>query len=83
MLKLSAVSSDIGEADDELPIRYVGDSLDIGFNAGYLLDALRNIPGDEIRMSFKAPERAALLEPEGVAGPGSYVCLVMPLRLLD
>jgi DNA polymerase III subunit beta len=44
---------------------------------------LRNIPGEEIRMSFKAPERAALLEPEGVAGPGSYVCLVMPLRLLD
>ena len=28
-------------------------------------------------------ERAATLEPEGWGGPSSYMCLVMPLRLMD
>lgn len=83
MLKFSVQTPDLGEAADELAIRYTGDSLDIGFNANYLLEILRFIPTDEVRMTFKAPERAATLEPEGWADPASYLCLVMPLRLLD
>ena len=70
-------------AQDELPIRYTGDQLDIGFNASYLLEILRYIPTDEVRMTFKAPERAATIEPEGWKDPASYMCLVMPLRLVD
>ena len=83
MLKFSVQTPDLGEAQDELPIRYTGDQLDIGFNASYLLEILRYIPTDEVRMTFKAPERAATIEPEGWKDPGSYMCLVMPLRLVD
>ena len=49
----------------------------------YLLEILRYIPTDEVRLTFKAPERAATLEPEGWTDPATYLCLVMPLRLLD
>lgn len=83
MLKFSVQTPDLGEANDELAIRYTGDALDIGFNANYLLEILRYIPTDEVRVTLKAPERAATLEPEGWADPASYLCLVMPLRLLD
>src|SRR6187399_89082 len=83
LLRFSVQTPDLGEAQDELPIRYTGDQLDIGFNASYLLEILRYIPTDEVRLTFKAPERAATLEPEGWADPASYLCLVMPLRLLD
>jgi DNA polymerase-3 subunit beta len=83
MLKFSVQTPDLGEAQDELPIRYVGDQLDIGFNASYLLEILRYIPTDEVKLTFKAPERAATLEPEGWADPAVYLCLVMPLRLVD
>jgi DNA polymerase-3 subunit beta len=83
MLKFSVTTSDLGEAQDELPIRYTGDPLDIGFNASYLLEILRFIPTDEVRLTFKAPERAATLEPEGWNDPATYMCLVMPLRLMD
>jgi DNA polymerase-3 subunit beta len=83
MLKFSVQTPDLGEAADELAVRYTGDPLDIGFNANYLLEILRYIPTEEVRMTFKAPERAATLEPEGWADPASYLCLVMPLRLLD
>jgi len=83
MLKFSVQTPDLGEAQDELPIRYVGDQLDIGFNASYLLEILRYIPTDEVKLTFKAPERAATLEPENWADSASYLCLVMPLRLVD
>ena len=41
------------------------------------------MPTDEVRMTLKAPERAATVEPEGWTDPASYLCLVMPLRLMD
>ena len=83
MLKFSVQTPDLGEAQDELPIRYTGDQLDIGFNASYLLEILRYMPTDDVRITLKAPERAATLEPEGWSDPASYLCLVMPLRLVD
>jgi DNA polymerase-3 subunit beta len=83
MLKFSVQTPDLGEAQDELPIRFSGDQLDIGFNASYLLEILRYIPTDDVRITLKAPERAATLEPEGWTDPASYLCLVMPLRLVD
>ncbi len=83
MLKFSVQTPDLGEAQDELPIRFSGDQLDIGFNAAYLLEILRYIPTDNVRITLKAPERAATLEPEEWSDPASYLCLVMPLRLVD
>jgi DNA polymerase III subunit beta len=83
MLKFSVQTPDLGEAQDELPIRYTGDQLDIGFNGAYLLEILRYMPTDEIRLTFKAPERAATVEPEGWSDQAKYLCLIMPLRLVD
>ena len=83
MVKFSVQTPDLGEAQDELPVRYTGDPLDIGFNANYLLEILRYIPTDEVKLTFKAPERAATLEPENWSEQADYLCLVMPLRLVD
>jgi DNA polymerase-3 subunit beta len=83
LLRFSVQTPDLGEATDELPVRYTGDPMDIGFNANYLLEILRYIPTDEVKLTFKAPERAATLEPEAWNDPSSYLTLVMPLRLVD
>ena len=83
LLRFSVQTPDLGEAQDELPIRFTGDPIDIGFNANYLLEILRYIPTDEVRLTLKAPERAVTVEPEGWSDPASYLCLVMPLRLMD
>jgi DNA polymerase III subunit beta len=81
--KLSVQTPDLGEAQEELTVAYDGDPLEIGFNASYLLEILKYIPTDEVRMTFKAPERAATCEPVGWDDPASYLTLVMPLRLVD
>ena len=83
MLKFSVQTPDLGEATDELAIRYTGDQLDIGFNAAYLLEILRYMPTEEVKLTFKAPERAATVEPEAWSDSAAYLCLVMPLRLVD
>jgi DNA polymerase-3 subunit beta len=83
MLKFSVSTPDLGEAQDELPVRFTGDPLDIGFNAAYLLEILRYMPTDEVKMTFKAPERAATIEPEGWSDSAKYLALLMPLRLVD
>jgi DNA polymerase-3 subunit beta len=83
MVKFSVNTPDLGEAQDELPGRFEGDPLDIGFNAAYMLEILRFMPTEEVRLTFKAPERAATIEPEAWSEPGAYLCLLMPLRLVD
>jgi len=55
--------------------------MEIGFNATYLLEILRYMPDEDVRMTFRAPERAATFAP--ASGEPDYLCLVMPLRLLD
>jgi DNA polymerase-3 subunit beta len=79
---LNVLTPDLGEGHDELEIGYDGEELEIGFNAHYLLEVLRYMPSEEVKLAFKAPERAATLEPVGEDVP-EYLCLVMPLRLLD
>lgn len=82
---LNVLTPDLGEGADELELSFEGETLEIGFNATYLLEVLRYMPTDEVRMTFKAPERAATLEPVVAEGEDEldYLALVMPLRLLD
>jgi len=82
-VKFSVQTPDLGEAQDELAVTYEGEPLEIGFNATYLLEILKFMPTDEVRLTFKAPERAATIEPVGWDDPASYMALVMPLRLVD
>jgi len=80
-LALGVQTPDLGEAEDELVVQYAGTPLDIGFNAQYLLEVLRYIDTDEVKLSLSAPERPAMFKPVGAGD--DYTCLVMPLRLME
>lgn len=84
-LRFSVETPDLGEAHEELEVEYGGEAMDIGFNASYLLEVLRYMPSEDVKLTFKAPERAATIEPVGRDGneAADYLCLVMPLRLLE
>jgi DNA polymerase-3 subunit beta len=78
---LDVRTPDLGEAHDELELDYQGEALEIGFNANYLLEVLRNMPAGEVKVAFKTAERATTIEPAD--DELDYLCLVMPLRLVD
>ena len=84
-VRFSVETPDLGEAHEEMEVDYEGEPLEIGFNASYLLEVLKYMPTEDVRMMFKAPERAATIEPVGKQdeAPPAYFCLVMPLRLLE
>lgn len=78
---LDATTPDLGEAHDELDLDYDGEALQIGFNANYLLEVLRNMPSGDVTFSFMTSERAATIQPSDT--DLDYLCLIMPLRLVD
>jgi DNA polymerase-3 subunit beta len=82
-MALFVSTPDVGEASEKMAIEYRGEPLEIGFNASYLLEVLKYLDGDQIRLTFKSPERAALLTPAQAQDGEEYLALVMPLRLQE
>ncbi len=81
-MELTATGTDGSRAEDEIPVSYEGDALEIGFNFNYLQDILKNIETDSVTLSLKDSQSAALIRPHSDDGSGDeLLCLLMPLRL--
>jgi DNA polymerase-3 subunit beta len=66
------------EAEENVPVDYHGDGLEIGFNVSYLLDVLSVLDSTSVKLSLSDANSSALLE-EPEDGDSLYV--VMPMRL--
>ncbi len=81
-MELSARGTEGSQSEDEIPISYEGEALEIGFNFVYLQDILKNIRTESIQLSLKDSQSAALIKPLTEDGDETGVlCLLMPLRL--
>jgi DNA polymerase-3 subunit beta len=69
---------EVGELRDELDIEYEGDSLEVGFNPQFILDALKVIDEEKVRVQLKDPQSSGLLFPHENE---NYLYVVMPVRL--
>ncbi|MBE9539418.1 MAG: DNA polymerase III subunit beta [Proteobacteria bacterium] len=77
-LEIVANNPEQEEAEEMVSVDYQGDSLEMGFNVGYLLDVLGVLSGEQVKLSLADPNSSALLE-ESESGDSLYV--VMPMRL--
>ncbi len=77
-LVLTASSPENGNATEELEVGYTGEGLEIGFNAGYLLDITRQIEGDEAVFSLSDAASPTILQD---AGDASALYVLMPMRV--
>ena len=59
--------------------------MDIGYNAGYLLDLLRALPTESVVLRLNSALSAGVIEPVGPLPQAeeTMLCLIMPLRLPD
>jgi DNA polymerase-3 subunit beta len=80
---LSARTQDIGEAQEEIEAQYGGEEMNVGFNAHYLSEVLRNMETEDVLLSLSTPLNAGLVEPLEQDQDENYLCLIMPLRLVD
>ncbi|HUO09169.1 MAG TPA: DNA polymerase III subunit beta [Phycisphaerae bacterium] len=75
-LSISSRAPEMGEAKIDLPIDYTGESIEIGFNPTYLLDALKVADQETVTFEMKTPNKPGLLK----SGPG-FLYVVMPVNL--
>jgi DNA polymerase-3 subunit beta len=66
------------EAEEQVTVDYVGDSLEVGFNVSYLQDVTNVITHENIKITLSDANSSALLE-EPDSSDSLYV--VMPMRL--
>ncbi|HVH37239.1 MAG TPA: DNA polymerase III subunit beta [Sphingomicrobium sp.] len=75
---LSVTSPENGLAVEELPADYGSDSLEIGFNARYLLDILHEIEGDSVEVHLADAAAPTLLRENDKA---NALYVLMPMRV--
>lgn len=76
-IKLSC-STSLGKSYDEVECRLEGEGVEMGFNNKYLLDALKAVDSDEVRLEVNgALSPIKVLPPQG----DEYLFLVLPVRL--
>ena len=78
VLRVASNNAEQEEAVDELDIDYGGDSIEIGFNVTYLIDALSNMSQDMVKIELQDANSSALVtNPENNA----FKYVVMPMRI--
>ncbi len=77
-LTLQAHNPEQEEAEEQVEVDYQGDELEVGFNVGYLLDALAAVDGAEVEIGVTDGNSSCLVRAPG-ATSARYV--VMPMRL--
>lgn len=80
-VKVFSSISETGESEESLPVEYEGASIEIGFNAQYLLEFLRAVSEDQVVFCFKDPHSAVEVRPVSSSDGYSYRYVVMPMRI--
>src|SRR5262245_65662406 len=77
---VTSSSPDLGEAKETLPVEYTGGSMQICFNAQYVLDFLSAVTSDVVSLDLKDEVSQALMKPVGAEGY-DYTYVIMPMRV--
>ena len=72
---ISKSTPQLGEIKENVPARYGGARIEVGFNPTYLIDVLKNIEIEDIEFEIYDVDKPAVLRLE------DYVYLVLPMKL--
>lgn len=78
VLEITAHNAEQEEAKEELGIDYEGEELEIGFNVGYLAEAVEAVEGERVLLALTGSSSSVLVK--GV-GSDTERFVVMPMRL--
>ncbi|HEA26166.1 MAG TPA: DNA polymerase III subunit beta [Ectothiorhodospiraceae bacterium] len=82
-LTLSTTNADMGgEGKEKLECDYSGEPIEMGYNANYISDILGKIEGDEVIVELSTPVAAGVIYSPNLPSE-DYLCLIMPLRIVE
>ena len=79
LIKISTDAQDIGTGSESLSVSFKGESFQIAFNVRYLLDGLKVIDSNYIKLSCNGPTTPAVFSP--VNSDVNFTYLVMPIQI--
>lgn len=89
LLRVNSVST-VSAANDEIEIEKQGADITIGFNCRFLLDALRSISEEKVRLSMSTPLMSMVIErgeapseEEEKEEKGNYLYMVCPVKMKE
>jgi DNA polymerase-3 subunit beta len=77
-LRISAHNPEQEEAQEEIAADYGGDALEIGFNVGYMIEAISALEGEQIVIGMTDANSSCTI---GLPGSKSPLYVIMPMRL--
>ena len=81
-LTVSAQDLDFSnEASEKLTCEYLGNPMEIGFNAKFLLEMLSALDSSDINIELSTPNRAGIIRPAEKEETEDLLMLVMPVML--
>jgi DNA polymerase-3 subunit beta len=78
LLRIASSNAEQEEAKEEIEIDYGGDTIEVGFNVTYLMDALSNISQDMVKIELQDGNASALITVPEQTG---FKYVVMPMRI--
>ncbi|MDO9542842.1 MAG: DNA polymerase III subunit beta [Kiritimatiellia bacterium] len=75
-LQIMASNTDVGEASEQIPVKYSGKSITMTFNPNYLMDPLKSLSSDDIAIEFTDE-----LSPAVIKSNIPFMYVLMPLRI--
>jgi len=78
ILEVNTTSFELGDAVDEIGLKYDGPKMTITYNSKYILDVLTNIQESEVEFQIENSEKATLIKGKG--NP-NFMNIVMPMRI--
>ena len=82
LLKISS-NSLTGQIYDEIECEHKGEDIEIGFTCRYLIDALRALDGERVKMYLKAPRICMILKPEEELEGKELLQMILPVKMAD
>jgi len=82
-LEVSSEDMDRGSGKDSIPVEYNNEDLVIGFNAGYLIDALRIPDSEQVTLEMDKADSGCIILPQEQKKDEEVFVLVMPIKLKD
>lgn len=80
-IKIETLDPDFSnEASEVIKCQYIGEPLELSYNAKFLIDSLSNLETEEVRLAVSNAGRAAILTPKENEVGENILMLVMPVR---
>lgn len=82
-LKVSVSTEEIGEGEDLLDTEYSEEELEIYFNGNYLVDFLKYVESEQVKICMETSESGILIVPAEESENERYLGVIMPLKVTE